>query len=197
MAEREVSAAFPKPKALRFAVMVLGSAGRGESLLALDQDNAIIFDAADEPKAVAWLLKLGQRMNAILDEVGVPFSEGGVMAGNPAWCKSVGQWRKQVAHWLSRAEPQDILNADIFFDALPVYGDHGLVDDLRRDAIAAASKTIAFLQLMDMNAARATSPGQLVWPLQAGRGWPHGFEDARHHADFLGSPCLGSSPRLA
>ena len=55
MAEREVSAAFPKPKALRFAVMVLGSAGRGESLLALDQDNAIIFDATDEPKAEAWL----------------------------------------------------------------------------------------------------------------------------------------------
>ena len=119
-------------------------------------------------KREAWLLKLGQRMNAILDEVGVPLCKGGVMAGNPAWCKSAGQWRKQVAHWLSRAEPQDILNADIFFDALPVYGDHGLVDDLRRDAITAASKTMAFLQLMDMNAARAQSPGQLVWPLQAG-----------------------------
>ncbi len=158
MAEREVSLAFPKPKALRFAVMVLGSVGRGESLLALDQDNAIVFDAADEPKAVAWLLQLGQRMNAILDEVGVPLCKGGVMAGNPAWCKSTGQWRKQVAHWLSRAEPQDILNADIFFDALPVYGDHGLVDDLRRDAIAAASRTIAFLQLMDMNAAKARAP---------------------------------------
>ena len=158
LAEREVSAAFPKPKALRFAVMVLGSVGRGESLLALDQDNAVIFDAADEPKAEAWLLKFGQRMNAILDEVGVPLCKGGVMAGNPAWCKSAGQWRKQVAHWLSRAEPQDILNADIFFDALPVYGDHGLVDHLRGDAVAAASKTTAFLQLMDMNAAKARPP---------------------------------------
>ncbi|MBC8036412.1 MAG: CBS domain-containing protein, partial [Rhizobiales bacterium] len=158
MAEREVSAAFPRPKALRFAVMVLGSVGRGESLLALDQDNAVIFDAADELKAVTWLLKLGQRMNAILDEVGVPLCKGGVMAGNDAWCKSAGQWRKHVAHWLSRAEPQDILNADIFFDALPVYGDHGLVDDLRGDAIAAASKTISFLQLMDMNAAKARPP---------------------------------------
>ncbi|MDP1702639.1 MAG: DUF294 nucleotidyltransferase-like domain-containing protein [Aestuariivirga sp.] len=158
MAEREVSAAFPRPKALRFAVMVLGSVGRGESLLALDQDNAIIFDAADEPAAGAWLLKIGQRMNAILDEVGVPFCKGGVMAGNPAWCRSASQWRKQVAHWLSRAEPQDILNSDIFFDALPVYGDHGLVDDLRGDAIEAASGTRAFLRLMDMNAAKARPP---------------------------------------
>ena len=158
MAEREVSVASPKPKALRFAAMVLGSAGRGESLLALDQDNAIIFDAANDSTAEAWLLKFGQRMNAILDEVGVPFCKGGVMAGNPDWCKSASQWRKQVAHWLSRAEPQDILNADIFFDALPVYGDHGLVDDLRVDAIEAATKAISFLQLMDMNAARARSP---------------------------------------
>ncbi|MEP7172585.1 MAG: DUF294 nucleotidyltransferase-like domain-containing protein [Aestuariivirga sp.] len=158
MAEREVSAALPRPKALRFAVMVLGSVGRGESLLALDQDNATIFDATDEAKAGAWLVKFGQRMNAILDEVGVPLCKGGVMAGNAAWCKSVGQWRKQVAHWLSRGEPQDILNADIFFDALPVYGDHGLVDDLLGDAIETASKAIAFLQLMDMNAARANPP---------------------------------------
>ncbi len=158
LAEREMSAAFPKPKALRFAVMVLGSVGRGESLLALDQDNAIIFDAADEPNAEAWLLRFGQRMNAILDEVGVPLCKGGVMAGNPPWCRSAGQWRRQVAHWLSRAEPKDILNADIFFDTLPVYGDHDLVDDLRLDAIAAASKTTAFLQLMDMNAAKANPP---------------------------------------
>ncbi len=158
LAEHEVSAAFPKPKGLRFAVMVLGSVGRGESLLALDQDNAVIFDAADEPKAEAWLLKFGQRMNAILDEVGVPLCKGGVMAGNPAWCKSAGPWRKQVAHWLSRAEPQDILNSDIFFDALPVYGDHGLVDDLRRDAIETASRAVPFLRLMDMNAAKARPP---------------------------------------
>jgi len=158
MAEREVSVVNPKPKGLRFAVMVLGSAGRGESLLALDQDNATVFDATDEAKAGAWLLKFGQRMNAILDEVGVPLCKGGVMAGSAAWCKSAGQWRKQVAHWLSRAEPQDILNADIFFDAMPVYGDHGLVEVLRADAIAAASRAIAFLQLMDMNAARANPP---------------------------------------
>ncbi len=32
-----------RPQGLRFAVMVLGSGGRGESLLALDQDNAIIL----------------------------------------------------------------------------------------------------------------------------------------------------------
>ena len=93
MAEREVSVASPMPKALRFAVMVLGSAGRGESLLALDQDNAIIFDAADEPTGEAWLLKLGQRMNAILDEVGVPQLQRRRDGGQP----SLVQVRQPVA----------------------------------------------------------------------------------------------------
>lgn len=158
IAEREVSVASPKPKALRFAVMVLGSAGRGESLLALDQDNAIIFEAADEPNSETWLLRFGQRLNAILDELGIPFCKGGVMAGNPAWCKSAAQWRKQVDHWLSRSEPQDILNADIFFDAVPVYGDPELVMDLRTAAITAASKTVIFLQLMGLRAARTRPP---------------------------------------
>ena len=36
-----------------------------------------------------------------------------------------------------------------------------------------------------------------AWPLQAGRRWPHGSEDARHHAGILDSPCFGASPQLA
>lgn len=60
----------------------------------------------------------------------------------------------QVASWLSRSDPEDILNADIFFDALPVFGDESLGEDLRRDAIAAAAQSAPFLKLMSINAAR-------------------------------------------
>lgn len=158
IAEQEVSVASPRLPALRFAVVVLGSGGRGESLLALDQDNAIVFEAADQPAAEAWLLAVGQRMNAVLDEIGVPFCKGGVMAGNAAWCKSADQWRQQVSHWLSRSGPQDILNADIFFDAMPVYGEQDLAADLRADAIEAASGSIGFLKLMSLNATQTQVP---------------------------------------
>ncbi len=158
IAEREVSAAAPRPPALHFAVMILGSGGRGESLLALDQDNAIVFEASDPAAAEAWLLKLGQRMNAVLDEIGVPFCKGGVMAGNAAWCRSADQWRRQVSHWLTRSGPQEILNADIFFDAMAVYGEQALAGGLRADAIEAASGSNAFLQLMSLNAAQVQAP---------------------------------------
>lgn len=158
MAEIAMTVSTKKPDDLSFAVFVLGSGGRGESLLALDQDNAIIFEAPDEAEAQEWLKAMATRMNAILDEIGVPLCKGGVMARNDAWRQSTASWRKQVSSWLSKSNPQDIMNADIFFDAVPVYGDAALAEDLRADAIAAASKTETFLKLMSLSAANASPP---------------------------------------
>ena len=156
IAEKEVTE--KRPEGLSYAVMVLGSGGRGESLLAMDQDNAIIYEGADGGEGEAWLKAVAIRMNAILDEVGVPFCKGGVMARNEAWRKSSAEWRKHVSGWLSRSDPQDILNADIFFDAVAVHGDAHLVDSLRRDAIEAASQSVSFLKLMTLNAATVEAP---------------------------------------
>jgi DNA polymerase-3 subunit epsilon/CBS domain-containing protein len=148
LAMREVAGAAPA----KFCLMVLGSAGRGESLLAMDQDNAIVFDD-DGRTADDWLQAYAVRTNAILDEVGVPLCRGAIMARNPNWRKSAAEWRRQVAVWVSRSSPQDILNADIFFDAVPVFGETGLGEALRRDAVAAASSSPSFLKLMSLNAA--------------------------------------------
>lgn len=149
----------PVPPPVDFAVIVLGSAGRGESLLAMDQDNAIIFSEGEpDGDADKWLATVAARMNAILHEVGVALCKGGVMARNPQWRMDRAHWRKHVSSWLSRSNPGDILNADIFFDALPVYGNEGLSEDLRREAIAAASKATPFLKLMSLNAVNFSLP---------------------------------------
>lgn len=141
------------PGELRFALMVLGSGGRGESLLALDQDNAIVFHSGEpEGEVDRWLEKLGQRLNELLHEIGVPLCKGGVMARNPKWRKSAAAWRAQLADWLSRTDPQDIRNADIFFDAIPVFGDDSLAEELLKDSVTAAAQTPGFLRLMAMNA---------------------------------------------
>ena len=68
-----------------YALCVLGSAGRGESLLAMDQDNAIVF-ADGEPGDAAdrWFARFGGIVADILHEVGVPYCKGGVMAKNDA-----------------------------------------------------------------------------------------------------------------
>ncbi|MBL8906284.1 MAG: CBS domain-containing protein [Rhizobiales bacterium] len=149
MAEQElVDAGRPQPQC-RYAGIVLGSGGRGESMLALDQDNAIIHDAPEEDReARDWLEAMAKSMNHLLNAVGVPLCKGGVMAGNSAWRLSDAEWRARIGNWLSKSSPVDILNADIFFDFRPVHGDSELAEKLRQDAITAASGTPVFLRMM-------------------------------------------------
>ena len=88
-----------------YALCVLGSAGRGESLLAMDQDNAIVF-AEGEPGGAAdrWFAHSARIVADILHEVGVPYCTGGIMARNDAWRGSMATWRARVAG-LDRAVP--------------------------------------------------------------------------------------------
>jgi DNA polymerase-3 subunit epsilon/CBS domain-containing protein len=135
------------PCAYSFAV--LGSAGRGESLLAMDQDNAIVF-AEGEPGGDVdrWFERLGIHVADILDEVGVPYCKGGVMAKNPQWRGSLATWHARVAGWIERSQPDDLLAVDIFFDLLGVHGDNALAETLWRDAFDAARGQAAFAKAL-------------------------------------------------
>ena len=114
-----------------YAMMVLGSGGRGESLLAADQDNAIVFEHG-APGGVedVWFAELGNRLAATLDGAGVPLCKGGVMAKNPAWRGSVETWSARIRDWVTRSNPQDLLNVDIFFDQRAVHGETALAQTL-------------------------------------------------------------------
>lgn len=86
-----------------YAVLVLGSAGRGESQLAADQDNAIVYASGAEGGAEdAYFEKLATHMSDVLDASGIPYCKGGVMAKNKAWRKSVRTWRATIDGWMHR-----------------------------------------------------------------------------------------------
>ena len=114
-----------------FAIMVLGSAGRGESQLAADQDNAIVYSEGRQggPEDI-YFKELAAGMNTILDAAGVPFCKGGVMARHNEWRKNASDWCTTIDSWVRRQRPADLLNVDIFFDAVPVYGAGFLVDTI-------------------------------------------------------------------
>jgi CBS domain-containing protein len=61
-----------------YAMLVLGSGGRGESLLAMDQDNAIVYRSG-KPGGPEdqWLEQLGARVADILNMAGVAYCKGG------------------------------------------------------------------------------------------------------------------------
>lgn len=146
----------------RYAVMVLGSAGRGESLLAMDQDNAIIYaGGAKGGTDDKWFAELGKRIADTLNVAGVPYCKGGVMASNRAWRMSAADWKDNVASWISRHKPEDILNTDIFFDAVAVTGATELADEVLEHAFDIGSKAREFLHLMSVNAADV--PESIGW----------------------------------
>jgi CBS domain-containing protein len=154
-----------------YALLVLGSAGRGESLLALDQDHALIFEHG-EPDGPEdhWFATLGKHMADILHEVGVPYCPGGVMASNASYRGSMATWRRRIQQWIDRGEPQDLLNVDIFFDFRPVSGEGGLAAALWDEAWAAARGAHGFLKLMGEANSVHESPFGLFGRLRAEEG---------------------------
>ena len=132
-----------------YVLAVLGSAGRGESLLAMDQDNALICaDGAEPADCDRWFTALGAHVADILHQVGVPYCKGGVMAKNPEWRGSVSTWRQRIGQWIERSKPSDLLSVDIFFDMRGVHGDTGLADLLWREAFDVAKGKSAFAKLL-------------------------------------------------
>lgn len=155
---RDGRGAPPRP----YAMMVLGSGGRGESLLAMDQDNAIVFDQGEPggPEDL-WFERLGVLVADMLNEAGVTYCPGGIMASKPEWRMDLIGWRRRIEIWIGKARPEDLLNCDIFFDAVPVYGARDLAEGLVAEAVAAARGSRTFLQAMSVKASDFRS--QLNW----------------------------------
>jgi DNA polymerase-3 subunit epsilon/CBS domain-containing protein len=162
LAEQRIAQAGGGAPPCPYALMVLGSAGRGESLLAMDQDNAIVF-AAGEPEGAEdrWFATLGTHVADILHQAGVPYCAGGVMAKNPAWRGSLATWRGRIAAWIGRSDPQDLLSVDIFFDLRGVHGDVALAAELWHEGFDRAAGAVAFAKLL-AEAAGASAPA-LNW----------------------------------
>ncbi len=142
-----------------YAVAVLGSAGRGESLLAMDQDNALVFaEGLPGGPEDTWFERLGTHIADILHEVGVPYCKGGIMASSPQWRGSLATWNERVADWIHRSTPEALMSVDIFFDMRPVHGDGGMCTSLWRSGFDAAQGEIGFAKLL-ADAAGSVDPG--------------------------------------
>ena len=143
------------PPPTDFVFLVLGSEGRGEQTLKTDQDNAIIFEDvsdAELPEVSKYFTEFGQKACTLLDQAGYAFCEGDVMAQNPQWCQPLSVWMKYFLKWIHAAEPEDLLQASIFFDFRCGYGDMQLVESLRDHLHGAIRGWTGFLRHMSENA---------------------------------------------
>ena len=116
-----------------YCVLTLGSAGRHESLLGPDQDNAMIV--ADYPDARhneidGYFQSLGERFTARLDEAGIPLCNGHVMARWPMWRKRLSEWCEQLTLWTRDRRVKRVQQSNILLDFRPVFGSRALSDSL-------------------------------------------------------------------
>ena len=139
------AASMPTPAPAPWCLLVLGSAGRGESLLAADQDNALIHEGDEHGP---WFGTFADRLNEMLATAGIPLCAGGVMARNAAFRGTPATWRERVDQWVDKPQPDALLNVDIFYDFVPVAGERRLAAELRGHAMAAASRSPLFLRLL-------------------------------------------------
>jgi CBS domain-containing protein len=133
------------PEPYPFCWMMLGSEGRKEQTFKTDQDNALIYQTPAEDweeikTAKLYFRRFGNRAIQHLEACGYPLCKGEMMASNPRWRKPYVVWQNYFERWISAPEPEEVLNATIFFDFRPGYGQVALADRLR-DYLAAQAPT--------------------------------------------------------
>lgn len=134
-----------------FALIVMGSGGRGENFLTPDQDNGLILEDypdEDHDRIDGWFIRLADIITTSMDAVGLEYCPGYVMASNPMWRKTLSQWKHQTRLWTARANPQSLQLADIFFDFDTIWGELSLGRALRAHLTELAASNRSMLRAM-------------------------------------------------
>lgn len=144
-----------------FSWLCFGSEGRREQTLHTDQDNGILFEAADSAEADAIrarLLPLAQYINQCLAQCGFTLCQGNVMAGNPELCLSRSEWARRFAGFVREASPENLLGSSIYFDLRVVWGDEQGCEQLRQGLLEQVADNRIFQRMLADNALRQRPP---------------------------------------
>ncbi|TRZ89182.1 MAG: CBS domain-containing protein [Rhodocyclaceae bacterium] len=163
---------------LDWAWLAFGSEGRDEQTFSTDQDNGIIFvcpDFADRDVLQLRFLDFARDVNEGLARCGFPLCKGNIMASNPLWCLTQDEWRERFTQWIRVPEPEALLNATIFFDFRPLYGNEALAKALRKWLLAMTGNAKMFLRFMAENAVKASPPLGMIrdFAFDANPDFPH------------------------
>jgi CBS domain-containing protein len=150
---------FELPK-VEWCWLAFGSEGRYEQTLSTDQDNGLVFVAPEEEAAALReaFLPFARVVNERLAQCGFPLCKGNVMASNPELCLSVYEWHATFGGWMRANSPQALLDATIYFDFRPIYGQEELADQLREWVLKRVPSETLFLRFMAGNAVQIEPP---------------------------------------
>lgn len=127
------------PPPVHYSWVVLGSAAREEEGFTADQDHAIVLGAETDDAGDAWFADLAERVTSALEQCGWPRCPGDVMATNPTWRLSVGQWQRRFAAWSHEPDPEAVLRSAIFHDMRHLVGDRRLAEQVHLASVSTTS----------------------------------------------------------
>ena len=165
--------------------LAFGSEGRSEQTIATDQDNGLVFAAAEPDAERPRWLALGRQVNDLLDACGYPLCKGGIMAGRPECCLSVDEWTARFGHWIDQGAPEHLLEASIYFDFRPLAGAHALAAPMREFVCRQAARMPRFTRQLAQNALRNAPPLNWRGALDPRREGEHEWIDLKLNGTML------------
>src|SRR3990167_3895493 len=144
-----------------FTWLCFGSEGRREQTLYTDQDNGILFEAADAIEAAAIrarLLPLATHINNALAECGFSLCKGQIMASNPELCLSRSEWSRRFRGFVREATAENLLASSIYFDLRVVWGSEDGCRQLQQELLELVADTPLFQRMLADNALRQKPP---------------------------------------
>jgi len=144
----------------RFALLIMGSGGRQEMMLAPDQDNGLILDdtVAADPGMRAWFQRFAEQVNDNFAWIGYPLCPGDIMARNPQFHKSLGEWQRQISYMANAPTEKAARWSNVVFDFETLYGDERLTTQLREHVHAELGARPRLLAMMVEDDAEGRPP---------------------------------------
>jgi signal-transduction protein with cAMP-binding, CBS, and nucleotidyltransferase domain len=129
----EMTAAGKGAPPLHFALVSMGSDGRGEQTLITDQDHLIVYEDGGDASVDEYFREFSELLVERLAAIGFKKCTGAIMPSNPTWRGSYAQWRRKLLA-IVRYEYEDyaknLMDLIVLSDARYVAGDRKLADAL-------------------------------------------------------------------
>lgn len=146
------------PPPCMFSWLAFGSQARREQAMNADQDNALLLEKEPTGAIADYFAALATRVCDGLNDCGIVFCPGNIMASNPDLRLSLRGWSARFASWLQTPTPDALMRSSIFFDMRCIEGSNSLANALQQDVLARCRDNQLFLYHLAHNALDGTPP---------------------------------------
>ena len=140
-----------------FCWLALGSTAREEQIIRTDFDSALILaDHLNDQKELMHTIT--ERVYSEMIALGYSNDKAGIQANNPQWILTHSEWKEKFRSWMHEPTEKALLNATIFFDLMPFYGNQDLASDLQNHIYQVCKGNQRFIAFLAQNALKNPPP---------------------------------------